>query len=354
MTAGRRPLRESTSLREDLEITVRTELDSRPAAGRPASEILAWSRAAMRRIAGYHFGWWDTCGRPTNGSAGKAVRPALALLCAQAVGADPEAAVPAAVAVELVHNFSLLHDDVMDHDPVRRHRATAWAVFGVADAILAGDALLALAAECLAQAGPAVSVGGVQLLSRCVAELCHGQSLDISFERRDRIELDECLAMSAAKTGSLLGCACALGALAGGATAGQVTVLAEFGRRLGLALQLVDDLLGIWGDQRVTGKPVHSDLLSRKKSLVVTAALNSETGPGQELAELYQRPEPFEPGELPHIAGLIERAGAREWSGQRAAREITAAAESLAAADCEPEAAAALREVARLLLTRDH
>jgi geranylgeranyl diphosphate synthase type I len=345
-----------------------TELKSRPVTSQPASELLAWSRAAidsalraavaqlpasMRRIAGYHFGWWDGAGTPTDGSAGKAVRPALVLLSARAVGGDADAAIPAAVAVELVHNFSLLHDDVMDHDRVRRHRATAWTVFGVADAILAGDALLALAAQCLAEAGQASCASGVRMLSRCVAELCHGQSLDISFEQRDRIEMDECLAMSAAKTGALLGCACSLGALAGGATATQVGLLGDFGRRLGLALQLVDDLLGIWGDQLVTGKQVYSDLMSRKKSLVVTAAMNSGTEPGQMLAELYQRPEPFEPGELPHLARLIEKAGAREWAQGQAAREITAAAESLAAANCEPEGTAALREVARLLATRD-
>jgi geranylgeranyl diphosphate synthase, type I len=119
-----------------LELTVDTELISRPVTGQPASEILAWSRAAidpalreavaqlpvsMRRIAGYHFGWWDSAGTPTDGSAGKAVRPALVLLSAQAVGGNTEAAIPAAVAVELVHNFSLLHDDVMDHDQMQ-HR----------------------------------------------------------------------------------------------------------------------------------------------------------------------------------------------------------------------------------------
>jgi geranylgeranyl diphosphate synthase type I len=347
---------------------VDTELQSRPVTSQPASEILAWSRVAidsalseavaqlpssMRRIAGYHFGWWDSAGTPTDGSAGKAVRPALALMSAQAVGGDTEAAIPAAVAVELVHNFSLLHDDVMDHDQLRRHRATAWTVFGVADAILAGDALLALAAQFLAESASASSGGGVQMLSRCVAELCHGQSLDVSFEQRDRIEMDECLAMAAAKTGALLGCACSLGALAGGATATQVRLLGDFGRRLGLALQLVDDLLGIWGDQLVTGKQVYSDLMSRKKSLVVTAAMNSGTEPGQMLAELYQRPQPFEPGELPHIARLIENAGGREWADRQTAREITAAAESLAAANCEPEGAAALLEIAELLATRD-
>ena len=137
------------------------------------------------------------------------------------------------------------------------------------------------------------------------------------------------------------------------ATASQVQLLGDFGRHLGLALQIVDDTLGIWGDPLATGKAIYADLMSRKKSLVVTAAMSSGTEPGQSLAELYLRPQPFEPGELPLIVRLIERAGAREWADQQTASEITAAAGCLTAADCEPEGAAALREVAHLLATRD-
>jgi geranylgeranyl diphosphate synthase, type I len=343
-------------------------LESRIVAGRSVGGILAGGRAAvdsglrgavlelpasMRRIAGYHFGWWDSGGKPISGDSGKAVRPALVVLSAQAVGGDPEAAVPAAVAVELVHNFSLLHDDVMDRDQMRRHRPAAWTVFGIADSILAGDALLALAFQCLARGGLASRAGGVQLLSRCVAELCHGQSLDVSFEQRDDIEMGECWAMVAAKTGALFGCACSLGALAGGAAARRVQLLGDFGSHLGLAFQLADDLLGIWGDPRVTGKPVYADLISRKKSLPVAAALTSGTAAGRELAALYQRPQPFQPGELAHAADLIDRAGAREWAHRTAAAEITVASQRLAAAGCQLEAAAALREVARLFIARD-
>jgi geranylgeranyl diphosphate synthase type I len=333
------------------------------------AELLAWSRttvdaalrdsvaqlpASMRRVANYHFGWCDSEGKPASGDTGKAVRPALALLCAQAVGGDPEAAVPAAVAVELVHNFSLLHDDVMDRDLMRRHQPAAWTVFGAADAILAGSALLSLAFQCITQGSGALGGEGVRKLHQSVAELCHGQSLDLSFEHRSQVEIAESWAMSAAKTGALFSCACSLGALAGGATAGQVRLLAGFGDHLGLAFQLVDDLLGIWGDPAVTGKPAHSDLTSRKKSLPAVAALNSETASGQAAARLYQRPGPFQPGELAGIAELMERAGAREWACRAAAAERTLAAESLAAADCRPHPEAALRELADVLLRRNH
>ena len=352
---------------DDREETVNAQLQM--AAGPAAAEILAWSRAtvdpalrnavaqlpaSMRRVARYHFGWCDSQGRPVSGDTGKAVRPALTLLCALAAGGDPQAAVPAAAAVELVHNFSLLHDDVLDRDLTRRHAPAAWTVFGAADAILAGSALLSLAFQCLAKNNGALGSEGVLRLHQSVAELCHGQSLDLSFEQRGQVEIGESWAMSAAKTGALFSCACSLGAMAGGASAEQLRLLNGFGDHLGLAFQLVDDLLGIWGDPAVTGKPAHSDLMSRKKSLPAAAALNSETAAGQEVALFYQRPEPSQPGELAGIAELIERAGGREWARRAAASERTMAVESLAAADCQPDAEAALREVADLLLRRDH
>lgn len=335
------------------------------AVGRSAKEILAWSREitdpalrdgvsqlppSMRRIAGYHFGWWDAAGEPTPGTeAGKAVRPALVLLAAQAMGGTADVAVPAAVAVELVHNFSLLHDDVMDNDPVRRHRPTAWTVFGIADAILAGDALLALASHTLSQTGSTA----VEVLNRCVIELCQGQSSDMEFEQRDQVRLDECCKMVAGKTGSLLGCACTLGALAAGADSRRTRLLRSFGRHLGLAFQLVDDLLGIWGDPAVTGKPVHSDLANRKKSLPVVAALASGTPAAAELAQLYRRSK-LGPDHLVRAAALVEESGAREWARRKANQEIDLATGSLAAADCRPQAGAELRELARLITSRDH
>ncbi|SMC60062.1 family 2 encapsulin nanocompartment cargo protein polyprenyl transferase [Kibdelosporangium aridum] len=325
-----------------------------------ATEVLAWSRemtdpalrdcvaklpSSMRRIAGYHFGWWDSTGAPTPGTvAGKAVRPALALLAAQASGGDPTAAVPAAVGVELVHNFSLLHDDVMDHDPVRRHRPTAWTVFGVADAILAGDAMLALATLTVSHNAPAVEV-----LSRCVVELCQGQSWDVEFEQRDRVSLAECCKMVSFKTGSLLACACTLGALLGGGDSRRARKLQSFGRHLGMAFQLVDDLLGIWGDPAVTGKPVHADLVRRKKSLPVVAALNSATAAGEELFDLYQQFEDFDPA---RAARLVEQSGGRDWARAKADEEMAAALDNLA--DCQQDAAIALHELARMITSRDH
>ncbi|HEX3785880.1 MAG TPA: polyprenyl synthetase family protein [Pseudonocardiaceae bacterium] len=336
--------------------------------GRTAGEILSWSRAtvdgplrdavgqlpgALRQIAGYHFGWLTEDGEPARGDAGKAIRPALALLSSCAVGGDAEAAIPAAVAVELVHNFSLLHDDVMDKDELRRHRPTAWKVFGTAEAILAGDALLALASRYVART--AFNPGtAVEWLGESVVKLCLGQADDISFEHRDNVEVEECWGMAGNKTGELLGVSCALGALAGGADITTAHLMRGFGEHLGQAFQLTDDLLGIWGDPAQTGKPAHSDLHNRKKSLPVVAALRSGTSYGDQLAELYLHTPTDECGNLGHLADLIERAGGRAWAEQNASTEAELALDFLDSASSDETASAGLRELAHLMIGRKY
>ncbi|MBX6386027.1 MAG: polyprenyl synthetase family protein [Microbispora sp.] len=303
----------------------------------------------MRRVAGYHFGWWDARERPTRADGGKALRPAFTLLAAEGAGGDADAALPAAVAVELVHNFSLVHDDVMDGDPVRRHRPTVWNVFGRSEAILAGDSMLALAFAVLSgDGGPA---GSARMLAGCVQSLLDGQSADLGFEERADVSLGECVRMAEGKTGALFGCACALGALHGGATAGQVAALRVFGERVGLAFQFVDDLLGIWGDPAVTGKPVHSDLRNRKKSLPVVAALTSGTPAGGALAALYRRP--LAQSDLARAARLVEEAGGRAWCLARVDDLLSEALEALRSAAPAPGAAAGLEALARLVADRD-
>ncbi|WP_240796203.1 polyprenyl synthetase family protein [Streptomyces sp. RFCAC02] len=230
----------------------------------------------VARVASYHFGWTDAEGRPTDDPGGKALRPTLVLTCAEAVGGEAGAALPPAVAVELVHNFSLLHDDILDGDTTRRHRATAWTVFGSPAALLAGDALLTHAGRVLTDEGAGQrEITGLRWLMDATMQLIEGERSDIDFETRADVTLAECLAMTERKTASLLGCSCALGALWGGGTQAQVAALRRFGTHLGMAFQLADDLLGIWGDPRVTGKPAGADLAVRKKSLPVVAALDS-------------------------------------------------------------------------------
>jgi geranylgeranyl diphosphate synthase type I len=337
--------------------------------GRTAAEVLADSRdllqpalraavdalpASMRSIAGYHLGWWDEHDQPTHNDSGKALRPTLTLLCAQAVAADADVAIPAAVAVELVHNFSLLHDDVMDADLTRRHRPTAWTVFGSGPAILAGDALLSLAFDVLAGCGHPNAQDGMRMISAAVLELLDGQHADLSFERRGDVARSECMTMAERKTGALLGASCAIGALFGGADPRRVGLLRDFGELVGLAFQFVDDLLGIWGDPAITGKSRHSDLDSRKKSLPVVAALTSNTPVGDALANLYNQEAPLAAADLIRAAELVDLAGGRDWSQAMADDLLAQGLGQLRAASENPKATAELTSLANLMTRRDH
>jgi geranylgeranyl diphosphate synthase, type I len=337
-------------------------------ASRSAQEVLAWGREmtdpalreavgtlppAVRRVAGFHFGWSHEDGSPAAGSHGKAFRPTLALLMGQSAGGTIESALPAAVAVELVHNFSLLHDDVMDGDLTRRHRPTAWSVFGVGPAILAGDALLALAYDTLASAGGPRVAEGVRMLSATVQELVDGQSEDLAFEARDDVSLEECMSMARAKTGSLLGCSCALGELLTTGDEDRVGHARAFGERLGMSFQLVDDILGIWGDPAVTGKAIHSDIHSRKKSLPVVAALTSGAPAASELGALYGGDEPLTREDAVSAAALVASCGGRAWSESEASRQLSAALGDLRCLGEGRPAAVELEALARLVTTRD-
>ncbi|SEG40935.1 geranylgeranyl diphosphate synthase, type I [Thermomonospora echinospora] len=305
------------------------------------------------RVAAYHLGWADAAGRPAD-AGGKSLRPALALLSARAAGADPEVGVPGAVAVELTHAFSLLHDDIMDGDRTRRHRPAAWTVFGEPAAILTGDALAALAGELLLEVPGPGGPRAARSLAAATRRLIAGQALDLGFEERDQVGLRECLTMSADKTASLLACSCSIGAVLAGAPEPLVAGLAAFGAELGLAFQLVDDLLGVWGEPAVTGKPALSDLRSRKKTLPVVAALTAGTAESARLAELYARPSPLSDAELREAARLVEAAGGRGWAEAEAGRRVERAAAHLADADLPDLVRTEFLDIAAFVTRRDH
>lgn len=292
---------------------------------RPAVEkALRALHPRVRRVCEYQFGWAD--GR----AAGKSIRPLLAFTCAEAVGGDPHAALPAAVAVELLHHGTLLQDDVMDRDRTRRHRPAAWTVYGASPAILAGDALLSLSLAVLAGSGHPAGGRAAQELMSTIAELVEGQTMDLEFETAGTVRTDDCLAMTAAKTASLVGRACRLGGLFGGASEAACAVLDRYGRHLGLAYQLRDDLLGIWGDPRRTGKVALADLRRRKKSMPVVAALAADGSAADRLREMYARSEPFGEQDARLAAQLIEEAGGREATERLARVELDGASGALA------------------------
>ena len=383
-------------------------------------------------LALYHFGWADEHGQPaTAGSGGKGIRSALAVLSAEAASAPAEAGVPGAVAVELIHNFSLLHDDIIDGDAERRHRPTVWAVFSQGEAIIVGDALHALAFDVLlggsaggmgsavgrtaaggvgsaagatteggagsaagrttaggtAAGGAAVeandvateasgqysphSTGDFSLvetndvareasgaaasrLASATAAMIAGQSRDMAFNERMDVTPEQCLAMEADKTGALLGYASSVGAVLAGADAEIVTTLESYGSKLGLAFQAADDLLGIWGDPAVTGKPVGNDLRERKKSFPVVVALSQQTAASEELASILSQDAALNESAIARATELVEQAGGKE-SATAAAHDYLH--QALACIQTAPLAAPAVEELthlARFVVARDH
>ncbi|MEU4261810.1 polyprenyl synthetase family protein [Streptomyces argenteolus] len=303
-------------------------------------------------MAAFSLGWCGVGGTPDpGGSQGKGVRQALAVLGAEAVGASGETAVPGAVAVELVHVFSLLHDDIMDGDETRRQRETVWKAYGTGPAVLAGDALLAIALQTLSETPGALGGAAVRLLSGTLTRLVRGQAEDLLFADRPwtgpgAVRPDAYRSMAEDKTGALLGCAAGLGALLGGAPAGTVAALDRAGRHLGVAFQAVDDLLGIWGDPVRTGKPVHGDLRQRRKTYPVLAALASDGLPARELAALLASPLPLDEPTALRAATLADAAGGRAATLAEARRHLDAARACLRGVPLAPRT---VREIEGLL-----
>lgn len=244
-------------------------------------------------MVAYHLGFADERGRPLERpvAGGKKLRSALCLLVAGACSGDPEAALDAAVALDLVHNFSLVHDDVQDGSAFRRNRPTVWSLWGVPQAINVGDALYALAHRAItrdAARAPAAQVEAVRLLNEACLRLVEGQYLDLALQRQAAVSLAEYEAMVSRKTGALFACAARLGALFGGAAPERQRAWERFGLELGIVFQLQDDLLGVWGEPAVTGKPAGADVRSRKKALPAVLALAAEGPAAAEVRAFYR------------------------------------------------------------------
>jgi geranylgeranyl diphosphate synthase type I len=307
----------------------------------------------MRLIAQYQMGWCDAGGSPTD-RGGKAVRPALAVLASRAVGAPLADGIAGAVAVELVHNFSLLHDDVMDRDVERRHRPTAWVVFGEGQAILAGNAMLTAAIDALVATDP--SGRSLPLLLRAIQELISGQSRDLILEGRADVQLDEVLEMEAGKTAALLSCAAAIGAGAAGASEATIRGLAAYGHELGIAFQLVDDVLGVVGDPAATGKSSSSDVRAGKRSAPIVAALRSGGDASRRLGELFAAGPPKTEDDVALATQLVTEAGGLDWARQQAGVCLDRALEQLdrlAPPQGDAAALAELATLARYIVERD-
>jgi geranylgeranyl diphosphate synthase type I len=316
----------------------------------------------------YHLGWCDARFTPVPPEqrrrlGGKKLRAVLCLLACEAVGGDRCRAAPAAAAIEFIHNFSLIHDDVEDGDRERRHRPTVWALWGVPQAVNAGSnmqALVTLAGLRLATRGvPAATVvAGVETLTRAMVAMTEGQYLDIGFQDQESIRVEDYLRMAAGKTAALASAALRLGALLGTEDADRIEALARFGHAFGMAFQARDDLLGIWGDSAVTGKPADSDILRGKRSLPIVVGLaHPEHGKAVK--------EALAARDVAGVMALLEASGARAFTEETARRQTEEALAALAQG-CEggapprsggpgpaAEAAAAIRAIADQQLGRE-
>jgi geranylgeranyl diphosphate synthase type I len=307
----------------------------------------------MRLVAGYQLGWCDAEGHAVEGGGGKMIRPTLAVLSAELVGSDGRIGVPGGVAMELVHNFSLLHDDIMDGDTERRHRPTGWVAFGEGQAILGGNAMLTAAVQVLA-AEPASAERTVPYLLSAVQELISGQSADLALERRDHVEVEEVLQMEVGKTAALLACSASIGAVAADAPAEAVAALAEYGHSVGLAFQLVDDVLGVVGDPGVTGKSASSDVRAGKRSAVIVAAMRAGTPAAEQLNDQLLDGPPKSEDAVARVTDLILQAGGVDWALGEADRLLARALACLDRVDRKDRGSREdLVNVARYIVARD-
>jgi geranylgeranyl diphosphate synthase type I len=300
----------------------------------------------------YPLGWVDENNQPHHQPTGKRIRPILLLLCAEAVGGDWRKALPAAAAVELLHNFSLIHDDIQDDSPTRHGRPTVWIIWGRANAINAGDALFTLSYIALQglttrSVTPETTLKVWHIFSQTTLELTRGQHLDMRFERQTTITTDQYLSMIRGKSAALVSACAQIGALIGSGDDDVAEHFCEYGLNLGISFQIRDDILGIWGDSSITGKSAATDVLSRKKSLPVLYGLERS----ERLVELYQK-EPFDDADVQEAVTILDDVGALEFTQENETRFYRAALDALERANPQGDAATGLLQLTESLFGR--
>ena len=277
-------------------------------------------------ILRYHVGLCDEKGLAEK-ALGKMLRPSLLLFITQELGGEIECALPAAIALELVHNFSLIHDDIQDHDELRRGRPTVWKLIGVAQAINAGDLMYSLAIKHAFLSG----YDAVKSIINAATAMIEGQALDLAYEDR-WVDTQSYMGMIDKKTGALICCAFDTGGIISGVGEDVLDVLTSLGRDLGRAFQITDDLLGVWGNGDVTGKPTVSDIRRKKKSFPVALAMQRGDEEGRTLLERVYAQDEISDNDVTRVVSLMARLDVRK-SGEAAVegylKKATASLESL-------------------------
>jgi geranylgeranyl diphosphate synthase type I len=304
----------------------------------------------------YYMGWADVHGTLTHSPEGKRLRPTLCLLACEAVGGDPTDALPAAVAIELVHNFSLIHDDIEDGDRTRHHRPTLWVVWGEPTALVAGNNLLAIsdmATQRLRDAGLRTAIKAGHILTERYLSMMEGQYLDIAYEGRTDVTVDEYLMMIERKTGALIEGAVELGALVGAGGSGEVVEgLRAVGDDFGRIFQIRDDVLGIWGGPAL-GKPIGADITRKKNSLPVVHVLEHARGGEQrELQRIYAG-DKISANDLERVLEVMDGLGTQRWCQAQAETRWSRARKRLASLQLSSDATREFLELGEYLLVRE-
>ncbi len=301
----------------------------------------------------YALGWVDENDQPYDKPTGKRLRPTFLLLCSDAAAETWHPALPAAAAVEILHNFSLIHDDIQDISDIRHGRPTVWRIWGRANAINAGDAMFAMAYSALSALSPALTAERLlrvwRIFNATNLELTRGQHLDMRFEHLDTVTVEEYLSMIRGKTAALLAASGQLGAYIATGDEQKAQHYADFGLNLGIAFQIRDDILGIWGDAAVLGKSISTDILSRKKSLPILHGLAQSA----ELRALYTK-EPFGEADVEPVVQMLDDLRALEYAREQEQQYYNAAMNALEQAKPQGEAAQLLSEFTDFLFQRSY
>jgi len=312
--------------------------------------VVSLASPGLYQMMSYHLGW------DKQASGGRLLRPTLCLLACEAVGGNWHNALPAAAAIELLHNFSLIHDDIEDKSQKRRHRPTVWKVWGQAQGINAGDTMLALSQLALLRlmernVPPKKVTLASQLLNEACLRLCEGQYMDIKFEREEEVGLEDYLEMIDRKTARLFECSLHLGALLGTDNERQISSLRSFGRELGLAYQIQDDLLGIWGEEEATGKPACDDIKGKKKTPPIIYALERAKGEERErLREIYGKAR-VSTEDITEVLQILDQLGARDYTERLRKQYQLQALKELEAAELPSVAQREMEGVAFFILS---
>lgn len=287
-------------------------------------------------------------------SGGKRVRPMLTLIAGEMYGGKESTLMPAALALEMFHNFTLLHDDLMDKAPTRRGRATVWTKWSANTAILSGDQMLIEAYKLMTQVPSSKLPEAMRLFSKMATEICEGQQMDMDFEHRAEVSVPEYMEMIRLKTSVLLGTALQLGALLSGANSEEQGLIYAIGVNMGLAFQIQDDMLDVWGNPETFGKRIGGDIVDNKKTLALILALR-EAGEDQsaELHAWFERKDDDEK-KIAAVRAIYDKIGVKSRMEKAILEYTQLALRDLDRLDVEKERKEGLRAIITQLQTRKY